>query len=63
MLRLGDGRAVIATRCNGWFSMRASIYGPECLDSGLVGVDRACKCKLEARLIRGVERTGQGGGR
>ena len=63
MIRLGDGRAVVATRCNGWFAMRASIYGPGCLDSGLVGVDRARKSEVEARLIRGVERTGQGGGR
>ena len=63
MLRLGDGRAVLATRCNGWLAMRGSIYGPECLDSGLVRVDRARESKLEIRLIRGVERTGQGGGR
>ena len=63
MFRLADGCAVVPTRCQWGFVIRASMCGRQCLDTGLFGVDRARGNKLEARLIRGFERTGQGGGR
>ena len=63
MIRLADGLAVAAARCQTGFVIRASMCGCHCLGSRLYGRDHAFGSELEARFIRGVERTGQGGGR